>query len=450
MIISRIYRSLPRSIDNQITLYYSTYNKKELVVLGAGWAGFRLIKDIDLSKYNVHLVSPRNHFLFTPLLASVASGTLEFRSIIEPVRRAHHADNYHFYEAAFTDLDTENKMVNINPNHPKDPPFQLKYDRLVIAIGCDVNFYGLPGVAEYAYPMKEIHHARAIRSEIIECFERASNPNTPVQLRRELLHFVIVGAGPTGVETAAEIHDLIEQDLCKYFPEDIQLDIQMTVLEASTHVLSAFDKSLQEYTQKVFRRQRIIIRTGAQVKEIKDRNTVLLADGSVIRCGLVIWSAGIGPRKALMQIKDKIPYDAKFKKIPVDDFLRVKGLSDVFSMGDCAVIESKPLAATAQVAQQQGKYLAYLLNHIDHANESIDDKNNTILKPFFYRHQGLMAYIGRFKAVTELGNLKHGGYISWMLWRSAYLTKLVSIKNKILVPFDWLKTLIFGRDISRF
>jgi NADH:ubiquinone reductase (non-electrogenic) len=198
---------------------------------------------------------------------------------------------------------------------------------------------------------------------------------------------------------------LIEQDLYKNFPEEIHLDVQMTVLEASPTVLSAFDESLQQYTQKFFRRQRIVIKTGTSVKELKDCNTVVLADGSTLKCGMVIWSAGIGPRKLLGMIKEKIPVDEKWKKIPVDDFLRVKGFDDIFAMGDCAVVESKPLAATAQVAQQQGKYLANLLNKDAHTSEEIGGENNQVLKPFFYRHQGLMAYIGRFHAVTEVGCL---------------------------------------------
>ncbi|KAL0489770.1 NADH quinone reductase, partial [Acrasis kona] len=449
------FRSTQRSSGRVLRLYainkHSAGNKKELVILGAGWAGFRLIKDIDLAKYNVHVISPRNHFLFTPLLSSAASGTLEFRSVIEPIRRVHHSSNYHCYEGGVTDINPSNKTVTINPNDDQDAPFELRYDRLVIAIGCDVNTYGLPGVAENAYPIKEIHHARAIRKNIINCFERASNPNTSLELRRELLHFVVVGAGPTGIELAAELHDLMYQDLFKNFPQEIQLDVQMTVLEASPTILTAFDQSLQDYTRKVFTKERIRLRTETSVKEIPDPHTVVLADNSVIKCGMVIWSAGIGPRKVIKELRDKIPVDDKWKKIPVDDFLRVKDLKDVFAMGDCAVVSSKPLTATAQVAQQQGKYLANILNKIDSTDEVFENaEENHVLKPFFYRHQGLMAYIGSYKAVSDIGDVKIGGYASWLLWRSAYLTKLVSWKNKLLVPFDWAKTFFFGRDISKF
>jgi len=134
----------------------------------------------------------------------------------------------------------------------------------------------------------------------------------------------------------------------------------------------------------------------------------------------------------------------------VDDFLRVKELDNIFALGDCAVMMSKPLTATAQVAQQQGKYLANVLNKMDDSQETFEGSDNKVLKPFFYRHQGLLAYVGSYKAVSDFGSVKNGGFVSWIIWRSAYLTKLVSWKNKVLVPFDWLKTLIFGRDISKF
>jgi NADH:ubiquinone reductase (non-electrogenic) len=301
-----------------------------------------------------------------------------------------------------------------------------------------VNTFNIPGVKDYAFFMKELVDARKVRSRLIENFERASNPNTAVQWRERLLHVVIVGAGPTGIELAAEIHDLIQQDLKKYFPEDILLDVRMTVLEASETVLSAFDTSLQKMTMKLFKRQGIKIRTGKKVQAVKDEFTVELTDGSVVECGMVIWSAGIQARQLLMKGQVPLPLEPRQKKIIVDDHLRVQGYSDIYAMGDCAVVESKPLAATAQVAQQQGKYLAKIIN------SGSEDK------PFIYHHQGLMAYIGNFHAITEISSVKWGGYLSWILWRSAYFTRLVSWKNKILVPFNWMVTFLFGRDISRF
>ena len=176
-------------MENQKVIASQSANKKKqnLVILGSGWAGFRLIKKIDLEKYNVNVVTPRNHFLFTPLLPGSACGTVELRSIIEPVRRAVHHEDYHYYEGKAVAVDTENQRVICKPNYENDPNFTLPYDKLVVAVGCDVNDFGIKGVKDYTFPLKEISHARTIRQQIIQCFERASNPSTPVHLRETLL-----------------------------------------------------------------------------------------------------------------------------------------------------------------------------------------------------------------------------------------------------------------------
>lgn len=416
--------------------------KQNLVILGGGWGGFRLLKGIDLNKYNVFVVTPRNHFLFTPLLPGSAAGTVEFRSIIEPLRRARVHPDYHFFEASCEEIDTANQTVDCSPLNKGDPHFTLKYDKLVVAVGCDVNTFNIPGVKEHSYFMKELGDARRVRSKLIENFERASNPNTPVHLKEQLLHIVVVGAGPTGVELSAEIHDLITQDLRRYFPPETIVDVRMTILEASETLLGAFDSTLQKQTMKVFMRDGIKVRLHKKVQQVLDKNTLLLDDGSKVECGMIIWSAGIQARELLMKGHETLPIDPRSRKLLVDDSLKVKGFDNVYAMGDCSMIESRPLAATAQVAQQQGKYLSKLLN-----NDKYD-------KQFIYHHQGLMAYIGDYRAVTELGEKQHkhkfGGYLAWIFWRSAYLTKLVSFKNKVLVPFNWMITFFFGRDISRF
>ena len=164
--------------------------KQNLVILGGGWGGFRLLKGIDLNKYNVFVVTPRNHFLFTPLLPGSAAGTVEFRSIIEPLRRARVHPDYHFFEASCEEIDTANQTVDCSPLNKGDPHFTLKYDKLVVAVGCDVNTFNIPGVKEHSYFMKELGDARRVRSKLIENFERASNPNTPVHLKEQLLHIV--------------------------------------------------------------------------------------------------------------------------------------------------------------------------------------------------------------------------------------------------------------------
>eukprot|EP01080_Neovahlkampfia_damariscottae_P012131 gene12131-5622_t len=419
------------------------YAKKKLLVLGGGWSGYRLVKDIDLNKYDVKIISPRNHFLFTPLLAGASTGTLEFRDISEPLQQARIHNNYSYVSASVKKINKDEKTIECYTEHREDPHFKLKYDKLVVAVGCDVNTMGIKGVQEHACFMKELRDARWIRHKIIDCFEHASTPSISMETREKLLRFVVVGAGPTGIEASAEIYDFIRQDLKKLYPS-LYLDAKITVVEASPTVLSAFDAQLQEYAQNRFRRQHIQIKLGTRVTGITD-DYVEFDDGSKIKCSFVLWSAGIQPRK-LIALDDRspgIPKDPR-NRVIVDESLKVKGVDDIYAMGDCSVVEGKEYAATAQVAQQQGKYLAKKLN------EEAEDETKEYPKNFIYHHFGSMAYIGGYKAVTSFGTTKLKGFISWFLWRSAYLTKTVSLKNKMLIPINWTKTFLFGRDITKF
>lgn len=407
--------------------------KPKVVVLGSGFSAFSLLKEIDTRLFNVTAVSPRNHFLFTPLLPSTTVGTIEFRSIIEPVRKV--CPEVQYYQATCAGVDAGRKRIVCEGGLDRGR-FELPYDVLVIGVGTVSNTYGIPGVQEHALFLKDLADARAIRQRIIECFEQAAQPNTPEDERKRLLHFVVVGGGPTGVEFAAEMHDFLSEDLEKAFP-DLTPGVTIIVLEALDQILGTFDATLSAYTMKLFQRQRIQVRTGAPVVRV-ETNKLVLRDGAEVPHGLLVWSTGIGPTALVGALP--FPKDRNFR-ILTDDYFCVKATQGVYAIGDCAVIEGKELPATAQVAQQEGVFLA---RHLRRASLGKP------LRPFRYRHYGMLAYIGSGKALADLSSFKGKGFSTWLFWRSAYLTRLVSLKNKILVLFDWFKTFFFGRDISRF
>lgn len=407
--------------------------RPNLAILGTGFCGFSLLREIDLRVYEVTVVSPRNHFLFTPLLPSTTVGTIEFRSIIEPIRTAWEGIRY--YQAVCTGVDPQRQIVECR-NAFEDKTFQLWYDILVIAVGAGNNTFGIPGVAEHAHFLRELVDARAIRHHIIENFERASTPGISPEERKRLLHFVVVGGGPTGVEFAAELHDFVSEDVRKWF-HHLADEVRITVLEAGTQLLSTFDAALRAYTHSLFRRQGIDVRLNAPVTLVSDTE-LELDDGSRLPYGFLLWSTGVGPNSLVKNL----PFPkTQSSRIIVDEFLRVKGYSNIYAIGDCATTETVDLPATSQVAQQEGRYIARSLNRIAKGKP---------VKPFRYRHLGMLAYIGSNRALADMAAVKGKGFSTWLFWRSTYLTKLVSGKNKILVIFDWLKTLIFGRDISRF
>ncbi|MFN3427573.1 MAG: FAD-dependent oxidoreductase [Candidatus Thermochlorobacter sp.] len=411
--------------------------KPRLVVLGTGFGALSLLKDLSPSRYATTVISPRNHFLFTPLLPSTTVGTIEFLSIAEPIRLA--AKGATFMQASAFALDPLRKAICCKDLF-SGKEFDIYYDVLVIAVGAASNTFGIEGVMQHALFLKELSDARLIRQKVIDNLEQASLPTVSEAERKRLLHFVVVGGGPTGVEYAAELADFFDDEVKMYFPNLVQ-DARITLVEAGKQILSSFDESLASYTLKVFQRRRIKSILNTPVKKV-EAGRVHLATGEVLETGLIVWSTGNGPTpfvKALPFQKDRAG------RILTDRYLRVLGQTNIFALGDCATIEGYSQPATAQVAMQAGKYLAKLLNRAPSPSEA--EKS---IAPFERQDFGMLAYIGDDKALADLPNVKWKGFLTWLFWRAAYLTKLVSIKNKMQVLFDWIKSRLFGRDLSRF
>lgn len=423
-----------------------------VVILGSGWAGFQLARDLDKEKYDVTLISDRNHFLFTPLLPSTTVGTLEFRTIQEPVRTI---PGITFYQAHATRLNLEDKVVACQEVFI-DERFEINYEYLILAVGSTTNTFGIPGVCveNHVYFLKQLSDARAIRSRIIECFERASYPDLPSATQARLLSFVVVGGGPTSVEFASELYDFLRKDVHKWYP-DLEEKVSVTLVEASEHILGTFDRRLVDYVGQVFQQRKVKVLVDTSVVKV-DPCVVWLKDGTPLHFGLCVWSTGVKAVPLIESLPLTIP-KGMGGRILVDDRLRLMGQEDkgIFAMGDCAVSASEPLPCLAQSAQQQARYLGGVLNRYQDPHCSPD------VPPFKYKHMGSMAQLGMWNGVVDSAKLdeegKAGGrkgvlkgLTAFLLWRAAYWTKSVSWANKMLIPMFWLKSWIFGRDISRF
>jgi NADH:ubiquinone reductase (non-electrogenic) len=407
---------------------YNPILRTRLVILGSGFGAFSVVRDIDTRLYDVTVVSPRNHFVFTPLLPSTTVGTVEFRSIIVPIRQP----GVRFYLARSTAVDPEARRVTCS----NGAEFTVEFDRLVIAVGALSNTHGVPGVAEHALFLKEATDARAIRQRVLGCLESAGLPGLPPDERARLLHFVICGGGPTGVEVAAELHDLLLGEGRRYFRELVD-EVRITLVEAGSEILSTFDVKLRTYAGDLFRRQRIDVRTQTPVVRV-ERDRLQLQSGEWIPYGLLLWSTGNGPTEFARQLP--FPKDAG-SRLLVDHYLRVSGRDDIYALGDCSTLLGEPLPATSQVAMKQGQYLARALNRLARGRPA---------EAFRYRHLGMLAYVGGNRALADLPNFKGKGWATWLFWRSAYLTRLLGIRAKVRVLLDWVTSQIFGRDISRF
>jgi NADH:ubiquinone reductase (non-electrogenic) len=424
---------LPIRYDNLNQGAIPIMQKKNLIILGTGFAALSLLRKIDPKKFNITLVSPRNHFLFTPLLPSTTVGTIEFRSIIEPIRTQRKPIT--FYQARCISIDANRRLIEC-VSVVDNRSFSLEFDFLAITVGAVSNTFGIPGVERHALFLKELGDARRIRRHIIQNFEQASIPGLPEDERRRLLHFVVVGGGPTGVEFAAEMHDFLTDDLKDSY-KPLVADVRITLLEATNKILSTFDKKLSTYALQLFQRQRINVRIDSIVTGVLERE-IRLRDGTAIPYGLLVWSTG----NTQTPFVSELPF-AKDPtgRLATDSYFRITGTTNIFAAGDCATVEGKNFPATAQVAMQAGKYIG------THLNAIVDGRNPN---PFTYKHFGMLAYVGSNRALADLPKLKGKGFSTWLFWRSAYLTRLVSTKNKILVLFDWVKTFLFGRDVSSF
>ncbi|XP_043690202.1 internal alternative NAD(P)H-ubiquinone oxidoreductase A1, mitochondrial-like [Telopea speciosissima] len=440
-----------------------TNDKPRVVVLGTGWAACRLLKGLDTNTYDAVCISPRNHMVFTPLLASTCVGTLEFRSVAEPVTQIQSAlatsPNSYFYLANCTGIDMEKHEVFCeavgNVGQSNEPyRFKVPYDKLVIATGAEPVTFNIKGVKENAFFLREVSHAQEIRKKILLNLMLAENPGLPEEERKRLLHCVVIGGGPTGVEFSGELSDFIMRDVRERFSH-VKDDVQVTVIEAN-EILSSFDVGLRDYATRHLTKNGVRLMRGS-VKEVHDKK-IILNDGTEVPYGLLVWSTGVGPSHLVKSIDvQKSPGG----RIGVDEWMRVPSVEDVYALGDCAGFleqTGRPvLPALAQVAERQGKFLVELINRIGKENggKGYSSRGIPMGDPFVYKHLGSMASVGRFKALVDLRESKDAkglslaGFTSWLIWRSAYLTRVVSWRNRFYVAVNWATTLVFGRDNSR-
>ncbi|QPG75901.1 hypothetical protein FOA43_003287 [Brettanomyces nanus] len=462
--------------------------KKNIVILGSGWGAISFLSKLDTTQYNVTIVSPRNYFLFTPLLPSVPSGTIDVRSICDAVRTIARGTpgEVRYMEAEAIDIDPKARCIQLEHtsqrfsvgdafiNNHEPIRSTISYDYLVYSVGATVNTFGIPGIPENASYLKESNDATAIRQKLFNSIEAARLLPIESAERARLMNFVVCGGGPTGVELAAEVKDFIDQDLKKFIP-DIEKELQVTLIEAMPNVLASFHPRLIKYTKNVFKEQGVHLRTNTMVTKVDDRNvycSLKNADGSkddvVIPYGTLVWAGGNAQRPITKLLASKILEQQTARRgLLVDDYLKLDGDDYIFALGDCTFTTNPP---TAQVAYQEGHFLADYFNKLSKLDdyefiqvkepEKMEKYASKIervkqgMLPFKYRHQGSLAYIGSDRAVADLSwgswsTVALGGSLTFLFWRTAYVSMLLGMKNKILVVTDWVKVAMFGRDCSK-
>ncbi|MGO8968007.1 MAG: FAD-dependent oxidoreductase [Myxococcaceae bacterium] len=422
--------------------------KKRVVIVGGGFAGLYAASRLDAvlgyhRGLEVIVLDQRNYFLFPPLLPSVATGAIETRQVTYPFRRIFEATNVVFRKETVELVDLERKVVvsradvDGSAEETRVCHRETPYDLLVLAPGSDTQTFGTPGVVEHAFFMRELGDAVAVRNQIIDCFELAAQEEQ-VERRRQLLRFVVVGGGPTGVELVAEIRDLVELVLFNRYPEIDPDDVHLVLVQSGAHVLPGWHSDVVSRASERLKHLEVDLRTGRRVLGVGPFSVQLDKDETLFT-RTCVWCAGVRPAGLLQAVA--LPKHAS-GRVPVGRDLRVEGHLDVFVLGDAALCldNGKPLPALGQVAFQQGTRTG------DNVARLLRGKPT---RPFRYFNYGALVSVGEHFAAIDLLGVRLSGLLAWFIWRTLYLTKLVGFGNKVRVVLDWTLDLLVERSISQ-
>lgn len=397
-------------------------DKKRVIVIGGGFGGLSLIKHLDKKKFQIVLIDQHNYHTFQPLLYQVATGALEPDSIAYPLRKyVKSFGDLHFRLGRVKEIKAKEKLLITSMGN-------IDYDYLVLATGSKTNFFGNKEIEANAMAMKTVPHALDLRSLILQNLELAIL-ETNQDKRDALLHFVIVGGGPTGVELAGAIADL-KKYVFKEEYHDLNIDnLRITLVEGAPHLLHVMSEKSSTHTNRFLSGLGVNIITHTVVSEY-DGERAKLNDGSEILTKNVIWTAGVkGNHPEGIDAEQLVPGD----RIKVDTFCRVENMESIFAIGDIAAMITEDFPRghpmVAPTAIQMGQYVGRYMNHYLDTEEKPD--------PFKYKDKGSMATIGRNKAVVDLGKLKFTGMFAWFTWLFVHLMSIVGFRNRLVVFVNW-------------
>ncbi|MDH3206048.1 MAG: NAD(P)/FAD-dependent oxidoreductase [Gemmatimonadota bacterium] len=390
-----------------------------VVIVGAGFGGLWAARGLVNRPVRVTLVDRNNYHTFFPLLYQVAAAELVPTDIAHPVRSIfRRARNVDVRMAAMTGLDLDRRAV-LTDTGPLD------YDYLVLALGSEPNFFGVPGAAEYAFPLRWMADAVPLRHHVLTRFEAASTAD-PAR-RQRLLTFVVVGGGPTGVEYAGALSELIFGPLLEDFPGVDRDEVRIELVEASGALLGGMPEQLGRYAGERLTKRRVGVRLGTAVGVV-EKDAVRLSGGEILPTETVVWTAGVRgePRAAAWGLPV-----GPAGRVPVTPFLHLEERSEVFVIGDLAYLEDgegRALPQVAQVAIQQGRRVA--------ANVRANAGGRP-MAPFTYRDPGMLAVIGRNAAVAHVFGFALKGWTAWFLWLGIHISWLIGFRNRALVLLNW-------------
>ena len=491
--------------------------RPHIVILGAGFGGTyvgkKLARLAKIGEIDLTIVNRTNYFLFTPLLHEVATGSLSPRSVAEPLREVFVHECVRIIQGSVDSIDLEKQTVKIAPlrqsadgGGPNTAAFSIEYDYLVIATGAETNHYGIPGAERLTLPLKSLADAARIRNRIIDSFEAATLTTDPTE-RARLLSFAVVGGGPTGVEVASELAELVSGMVKRYFDERGRVDVphsrrpsrsqnmrndyfkgengpdggrgkelndpahcspeepEITLIDSGPEILSMFDQKLRKKAAERLTSDGVSIRQNTKVVEVTPQG-LALGDGSMLSAGTVIWAAGVKP--IIPRFEGDSQPELFAGRLAVNEHFQLKGQSKVFVLGDAAgyvdahaskaIVRADPdkhsdkdspipsipaMRALPQSAQVAVSEARVVAHNIQAAIQGKE------LKGLHFHSKGSMVSVGQWFAVGEILSLKISGPLTWWLWRTVYLFKFASSRKRVRIALEWAFELVSPRDITK-
>ena len=414
----------------------ATPRRKRVVIVGAGFAGIAAARALRRSDVDILLIDRRNHHIFQPLLYQVATAVLAPSEIAAPIRQL---------EAKQKNLSVllaEIKAINVRARIvdavcPGVGTRRFEYDFLIVATGMRPSYFGHDEFARFAPGLKSLNDAETIRTRILSAFELAESTDDEAERVRQLT-FVLVGAGPTGVELAASIAHLVSVTLRRNFRNIDPAKSNIVLLDGGQRILPTFAESLSRKVSKRLERLGVQVRTGVKVDKVDGEGVI--AAGERIASATVLWTAGVSASPVVKMLGTMT--DRAGRAI-VDPYLSIAETPDVFVAGDAAAIiqDGHPIPGVAQAAIQQGQFVGRVI-----AGRISGRKD---VRPFRYRSKGNMAVVGRNFAILEAGRLRTSGFPTWLVWVALHVLALPQLQNRFRVQTQWLWSYLTGQRSSR-
>lgn len=398
-------------------------DKKRIVIVGGGLGGLELAFKLVDDDYQVVLIDKNNYHQFPPLIYQVASGGLEPSSISFPFRRLFQGKKDFFFRMAKVEsVNTDKKIINTTVG-------EIDYDYLVMAFGAKTNFFGNKDIEATTLPMKSVSEAMKLRNTILRNLELALTEEDPAR-KQALMNIVVVGGGASGVEIAGAVAEMKKNIIARDYPDLDSSQMHIYLVNAADRLLSAMDPVSSKRAERDLKELHVHIRQPQFATEYKD-GILKTSAGLEIPTQTVIWVSGICANTVEGFPAESIGHAGR---LLTDRFCRVKGVKDVYAIGDVSLVEGDeeyPLGhpQLAQVAMQQAKTVAKNFKAMSKGKE---------LKPFKYKNLGVMATIGRNHAVAEISGKKFGGFPAWALWLVVHLRSILGVKNKTFILLNWV------------